>query len=470
MAGPKGPMMMTMSKSVSFSNTPEDVVSSIPTSVTLSQSTSSLQHLANEQKESNEDKKRRRRRGAKRKARAQTNTFMSSVNVGQTVRLTKHRIGFIRYKGKVKFALGVWYGLEIFDSLTTTRHNGTVFGKRYFNCPREKGLFVKREIIVETIKPQNLKKALKQLEQKQIQLQNEEEKKKKLEQEKRAAIKQRIEHNKNQNSILALYQSQVYGNHKLALQLEKDDSNSAANKIKKDFKRFERLSFMAANNKEIQSMIRQDAEGDVVFNGDGDGDQDDGNNDDDDGGDGGDEEESKGDADDGRDAHKGIDIDDNDKEESKGDGDGDQDDGNNDDDDNDKEESKGDADDGRDAHKGIDIDEEAWSSKKEREILELLDDESNDANTCNVRLFYPLNLYISEYEYVFNKGLLVKRVNNVSKQGRSLILECGVQGNGSWYIQAIHEENIKKFSKEAVDEILQKLLPDYGYEIMLKQE
>jgi len=421
MAGPKGPMMMTMSKSVSFSNTPEDVVSSIPTSVTLSQSTSSLQHLANEQKEcgSNEEKKRRRRRGAKRKARAQTNTFMSSVNVGQTVRLTKHRIGFIRYKGKVKFALGVWYGLEIFDSITTTRHNGTVFGKRYFNCPREKGLFVKREIIVETIKPQNLKKALKQLEQKQIQLQNEEEKKKKLEQEKRAAIKQRIEHNKNQNSILALYQSQVYGNHKLALQLEKDDSNSAANKIKKDFKRFERLSFMAANNKEIQSMIRQDAEGDVVFNGDGDGDQDDGNNDDDD---------------------------------------------------NDKEESKGDADDGRDAHKGIDIDEEAWSSKKEREILELLDDESNDANTCNVRLFYPLNLYISEYEYVFNKGLLVKRVNNVSKQGRSLILECGVQGNGSWYIQAIHEENIKKFSKEAVDEILQKLLPDYGYEIMLKQE
>ena len=63
-----------------------------------------------------------------------------------------------------------------------------------------------------------------------------------------------------------------------------------------------------------------------------------------------------------------------------------------------------------DPHKDIDIDEEAWSSQKEKPILELLDDANTDedASIFGVRFFYPLNLYISKVEYIFNKGLLVK--------------------------------------------------------------
>merc|ERR1719491_608295 len=143
----------------------------------------------------------------KRGRRGQTNTFMAQVNVGQTVRLSRNRIAFVKFKGRVKFGIGIWYGLEIYDALTQTRHNGTVFGKRYFNCPRRKGLFTSRDTILEVIKPQNIKKALRDLDKKQI-------KRQKLEAKNKAAMmaaesRNRFAESKSQRrskpSALAMY-------------------------------------------------------------------------------------------------------------------------------------------------------------------------------------------------------------------------------------------------------------------------
>eukprot|EP01083_Nonionella_stella_P013369 37655_1 len=339
--------------------------------------------------------------------RGQTNKFMSSVNVGQTVKLSQHRVGFIRYKGKVKFAIGVWYGLEIYDSFIKTRHNGTVYGKRYFNCPRNKGLFVKRDVIMSIIKPQHIKKELQEHEQKQI-------KRKKLEKEKEAAAARKVAidtrkgmgltHTNNQNSMLALYQKQVYGNNKLILKITNENKqDDIERQVHKDFARFRKLSFRASHNPEIFSIMM-----------------------------------------------------DNEREEN---------------DNKDEEDEQGGLTPNELLPQGVDIDAEAWDSFKERPIIEVLDEDDNgDDDMCHVRLFHPLNTYFLQYEHVFNKGILIKEMHHHSKQGRALILECGVQGNDRWYIMNVNEENIKKYSKTAVDEILDRLLPDIGYDIVLKRE
>ena len=74
------------------------------------------------------------------RGRARTDRIMCTIKLGQTVRLVGNRVGYVRFKGKVKFSIGEWFGIEIFDIITKTRHNGTVFGKKYFNCPRNKGM------------------------------------------------------------------------------------------------------------------------------------------------------------------------------------------------------------------------------------------------------------------------------------------------------------------------------------------
>jgi len=116
-------------------------------------------------------KKKKKRPKRQRMKKSKTNKFMQTIKVGQTVKLTQGRMAYVRFKGKVKFSIGIWYGVEIYDLFTNTRHNGTVFGKKYFNCPRNKGLFVQREVIVSLIKPENIKKMLKNLERKQLQKQ-----------------------------------------------------------------------------------------------------------------------------------------------------------------------------------------------------------------------------------------------------------------------------------------------------------
>lgn len=189
------------------------------------------------------DKKSKKRRHNKKKA--QTNRFLSTVNVGQTVKLLHDRIGFVRFKGNTKFGVGIWYGLELYDSINKTRHNGTVYGRRYFSCPRNKGLFVKRDRITEVIKPQHLKQTLKELERRQIERKKLNDRRRKI--EKKKSMKQQ--------GALALYQSQT----KIAVVDENGDAVKEE-KIKNDFKRFQRLSFMASNNPEIARLSAADNE------------------------------------------------------------------------------------------------------------------------------------------------------------------------------------------------------------------
>ena len=106
-------------------------------STVLQQSSQSVDYI-NAKK--NKKKKKKNKKKIPKLKKSKTNNFLFTIKVGQTVKLTKDRIAYVRFKGKVKFSIGIWYGVEIYDALTNTRHNGNVFGKKYFNCPRNKGM------------------------------------------------------------------------------------------------------------------------------------------------------------------------------------------------------------------------------------------------------------------------------------------------------------------------------------------
>merc|ERR1712228_1143058 len=137
-------------------------------------------------------------------------------------------------------------GLELYDSIIKTRHNGTVFGKRYFVCPRNKGLFVQRSVILKIIKAQNLKKTLKELERRQIERKKLNDRRRKIEKKK----------SMQKQGALALYQSRT----KMSVAHDFNEDNIKEQKIKNDFKRFQRISFMASNNPELVSMAVMDNE------------------------------------------------------------------------------------------------------------------------------------------------------------------------------------------------------------------
>eukprot|EP01084_Bolivina_argentea_P158751 276537_1 len=111
-----------------------------------------------------------------------------------------------------------------------------------------------------------------------------------------------------------------------------------------------------------------------------------------------------------------------------------------------------------DAEIDYDADLETFGSS-EKPIIETIKECDNE---FEIQLFYKLNEYIIEYEYIFNKGLYIKEMNNDSKQGRALILECGIQGEKSWFIQSIQNEKIIKFSKQKIDHLLQNINIDIG--------
>merc|ERR1712062_917702 len=74
-----------------------------------------------------------------------------TVSTGDTGKLSKGRIGSVRFIGKTQFGLGEWIGIELYNELIKTRHNGAVIGKRYFRCPPHRGIFVRRKLIRENI-------------------------------------------------------------------------------------------------------------------------------------------------------------------------------------------------------------------------------------------------------------------------------------------------------------------------------
>eukprot|EP00746_Dinoflagellata_sp_MGD_P143747 gnl/MRDRNA2_/MRDRNA2_76540_c0_seq2.p1 gnl/MRDRNA2_/MRDRNA2_76540_c0~~gnl/MRDRNA2_/MRDRNA2_76540_c0_seq2.p1 ORF type:complete len:2413 (+),score=413.30 gnl/MRDRNA2_/MRDRNA2_76540_c0_seq2:124-7362(+) len=62
-------------------------------------------------------------------------------SIGQQVRCSGHGIGHVRYEGAVKFAEGVWIGVELVEE--AGKNDGSVKGERYFECKPGHGIFVK---------------------------------------------------------------------------------------------------------------------------------------------------------------------------------------------------------------------------------------------------------------------------------------------------------------------------------------
>eukprot|EP00483_Globobulimina_turgida_P004398 UN04407 len=85
------------------------------------------------------------------------------LNMGDTVKLSKGRIGLIRFIGKTQFGLGEWIGIELYNEILRTRHNGAVLGKRYFRCPPHRGVFVRRSLIKENIAVLDIPKSISKL-------------------------------------------------------------------------------------------------------------------------------------------------------------------------------------------------------------------------------------------------------------------------------------------------------------------
>eukprot|EP01083_Nonionella_stella_P022452 62095_1 len=94
------------------------------------------------------------------------------VSMGDTVKLTKGRVGLIRFIGKTQFGLGEWIGIELYNELIKTRHNGAVLGKRYFRCPPHRGVFIRRSIIRENIAVLDIQPSIKKLRAKETKMKN----------------------------------------------------------------------------------------------------------------------------------------------------------------------------------------------------------------------------------------------------------------------------------------------------------
>merc|ERR1719506_3362348 len=62
--------------------------------------------------------------------------------LGQRVDVARGR-GSVRFVGEVKFAEGVWVGVDLDEP--NGKHNGEVDGERYFFCQDKHGVFVRPE-------------------------------------------------------------------------------------------------------------------------------------------------------------------------------------------------------------------------------------------------------------------------------------------------------------------------------------
>ncbi|XP_028922395.1 CAP-Gly domain-containing linker protein 3 isoform X1 [Ornithorhynchus anatinus] len=61
------------------------------------------------------------------------------IELGEQVLVAGQKQGVIRFYGKTDFAPGYWFGIEL--DRPTGKHDGSVFGVRYFTCPPKHGVF-----------------------------------------------------------------------------------------------------------------------------------------------------------------------------------------------------------------------------------------------------------------------------------------------------------------------------------------
>lgn len=92
---------------------------------------------------------------------------------GDVVRV-EEGIGVIRYLGEVRFAKGIWAGVELVEKLGM--HDGQVGGKRYFRCKANHGVLCDTAKISKKIKPEELLERVTLLNNEVLDLRNENEK------------------------------------------------------------------------------------------------------------------------------------------------------------------------------------------------------------------------------------------------------------------------------------------------------
>ncbi|KAK1067735.1 hypothetical protein LTR74_006209 [Friedmanniomyces endolithicus] len=65
----------------------------------------------------------------------------TSLSVGQTIELNDDRIATIRFLGPTHFQTGDWVGVELAEA--SGKNDGSVKGKRYFECEQDHGMFLR---------------------------------------------------------------------------------------------------------------------------------------------------------------------------------------------------------------------------------------------------------------------------------------------------------------------------------------
>lgn len=62
------------------------------------------------------------------------------IETGDRVIVDGEKLGTLRFCGTTKFAAGLWAGVELDKDMG--KNNGSVNGVKYFNCPKNKGIFI----------------------------------------------------------------------------------------------------------------------------------------------------------------------------------------------------------------------------------------------------------------------------------------------------------------------------------------
>ncbi|XP_058490148.1 CAP-Gly domain-containing linker protein 3 isoform X2 [Solea solea] len=91
------------------------------------------------QKEKEKKEKERQKAERKKSSAAGLDPEGINVEVGDQVLVAGQKHGIVRYFGKTDFAPGYWFGVEL--DQPTGKHDGSVFGVRYFSCLPKYGVF-----------------------------------------------------------------------------------------------------------------------------------------------------------------------------------------------------------------------------------------------------------------------------------------------------------------------------------------
>ncbi|XP_078785903.1 CAP-Gly domain-containing linker protein 3 isoform X1 [Oryzias latipes] len=116
-------------------------VDQMPSSVTSTPRTPRIDlasRLAGKTKKEKE-KKEKERAQKKKSLAANLDPEGTNVEVGDQVLVAGQKNGIVRFYGKTDFAPGYWFGIEL--DQPTGKHDGSVFGVRYFSCLPKYGVF-----------------------------------------------------------------------------------------------------------------------------------------------------------------------------------------------------------------------------------------------------------------------------------------------------------------------------------------